>query len=178
MVTDSAEWVAEAEKRGLPNLKNTPEALKPLLDADNQRLVEKYGVFSKVEMSSRYEVFLYDYNRRLRIEGEIALEMATSMVRPVAQKDFARLSDALAKANSTGIKEGLSGLRVATKAAGQRLDRLTEACDNLKKSISVEKHEDIIKDMKALRAVVDELEHEVDDHEWPLPKYREMLFIY
>ena len=65
----SAEWVAEAEKRGLPNLKNTPEALKPLLDADNQRLVEKYGVFSKVEMSSRYEVFLYDYNRRLRIEG-------------------------------------------------------------------------------------------------------------
>ena len=174
----SDEWVAEAEERGLPNLKTTPEALKPLLDADNQKLVAKYGVFSKVEMDSRYEVFLYDYHRRLRIEGEIALEIATSMVRPVAQNDFARLSAALAEATSTGIKEGLSGLRVATKSAGARLDRLTEVCDKLKAAVAAEKYEDIIKDMEALRAVVDELEHEVDDQEWPLPKYREMLFIY
>ena len=78
------EWIKEATKRGLPNLPSTPEAIKPLLDKENQKLFEKYGVLTKAELESRYEVFREDYERRLEIEARIALEIAKNMIRPEA----------------------------------------------------------------------------------------------
>ncbi|NLB68139.1 MAG: glutamine synthetase type III, partial [Lentisphaerae bacterium] len=174
----SDEWAEEAKKRGLPNLKFTPESLKPLLDPDNQDLVAKYSVFSKVEMDSRYEVFLDDYRRRLRIEGEVALEIARTMMIPLSQNNLGRLTAIMNSVAATGIKDGLGYIRESVRAAGKRLDDLTLACEALEEAIVAEDYEAIIYGMEKLRVAVDELERETDDAEWPMPKYREMLFIY
>ncbi len=159
-------WLDEAAKRGLPNLPNTPAAIKPLLDPANQALFEKYGVFNKAEMVSRYEVFHEDYERRLAIEGSIALELARNVIRPVVAKEYAALAgtgDCTAvNAMGTELAEGLTALTSAMKALEIALDG--EGC--------------VVKAMADLRKVVDGLERIVDDAAWPLPKYREMLFIY
>ena len=174
----SAEWEAEAARRGLPNLKTTPEALKPLLETVNQKLMEKYGVFSKVEMDSRYEVFLEEYHRKLRIEGEIALEIATSMILPIAASYYGRLSADLASAAQGKLKAGTAGLRRLADQVGAGIDRLDAASDALRKAIAAHNPRKTLAAMTGLRDVVDALELLVDDACWPLPKYREMLFIY
>jgi glutamine synthetase len=174
----SAEWEAEAARRGLPNLKATPESLKPLLVPANQKLMEKYGVFSKVEMDSRYEVFLEEYHRKLRIEGEIALEIATSMILPIAASYYGRISADLASAAQGKLKAGAAGLRRLAEAVGAGIDRLDAASDALRKAIAAHNPRKTLAAMTGLRDVVDALELLVDDACWPLPKYREMLFIY
>ncbi len=174
----SDEWAVESQKRGLPNLKNTPEALLPLLDPANQKLVEKYGVFSKVEMHSRYDVFLEEYHRRVKIEGEIALEMASSIILPVVADYYSKMSSTINKATQDGLKGGLKGLHSIAETVGAGIDDLTTSCAKLKKALSKEDHPKVIATMLELRSVVDSMELLVDDAEWPLPKYREMLFIY
>ena len=174
----SADWEAEATRRGLPNLKTTPDALKPLLAPANQKLMEKYGVFSKVEMDSRYEVFLEEYHRKLRIEGEIALEIATSMILPIAATYYGRLSADLASAAQGKLKAGTAGLRRLADQVGAGIDRLDAASDALRKAIAAHNPKKTLAAMTGLRDVVDALELLVDDACWPLPKYREMLFIY
>ncbi len=173
----SAEWVAEAGRRGLPNLSSTPEALKPLLDAENQDLVEKYGVFSKIEMISRYEVFLAEYRRRINIEGGISLEIARNMVLPAARSEFVKIAGALSCSQSTGGGQGESALKEELRVIGELLDRLHTACEDLSEELK-ENGDGVVPAMKKMRTIVDSLESVVDDDAWPLPKYREMLFIY
>ena len=91
----SKEWVIEAEKRGLPNLRGTLAAIEPLKNADNQELMTRYGVFSKSELDSRYEISLEEYFRKLRIECGIAIEIARSMIHPAATDEFNRVCRAL-----------------------------------------------------------------------------------
>ena len=174
----SEAWAKESAKRGLPNLKDTPEALKPLLDPANQALVEKYGVFSKVEMASRHEVFVEEYNRRLHIEAEIQLEIARSMILPVVADSYSKLASTIGKAAENGLKNGVGGLRDSAENIGKGLDSITAGCAKLQKAIASENHKKIIPAMNELRETVDALELVVDDAAWPLPKYREMLFIY
>nr|WP_240451937.1 hypothetical protein [Akkermansia muciniphila] len=76
----SEEWVKEAERRGLPNLKNTMTALHTLVNEKNVALFEKYGVFSRRELESRFEIFLEEYHRRIRIEGRLSWEMAATII--------------------------------------------------------------------------------------------------
>ena len=78
----SEEWVKEAERRGLPNLKNTMTALHTLVNEKNVALFEKYGVFSRRELESRFEIFLEEYHRRIRIEGRLSWEMAATIILP------------------------------------------------------------------------------------------------
>ena len=159
------EWPKEAEKRGLPNLADTPAAIKPLRDKGNKELFEKYGVLSEAEMESRYMVFLEDYERRLDIEGRIALEIAKSMIRPVAMKEYLKL-DAPKECPSIGE---------ARKEMGEAIETMSRQIKALEKALG--KEDGIIPAMTALRAAVDKLESIIDDDLWPLPKYREMLFI-
>ena len=159
------EWIKEATKRGLPNLPSTPEAIKPLLDKDNQKLFEKYGVLTKAELESRYEVFREDYERRLEIEARIALEIAKNMIRPVVIKEYLTMQDA----------KGCAAIDSVKKEMGDELDELTVAIDSLQQALA-EGH-GIIPAMLFLRHKVDALEAITDDNVWPLPKYREMLFI-
>ncbi|MBR6324905.1 MAG: hypothetical protein IKR62_07920, partial [Victivallales bacterium] len=160
-----AEWVKEATKRGLPNLPSTPEAIKPLLAKENQKLFEKYGVLTKAELESRYEVFREDYERRLEIEARIALEIAKSMIRPVVIKEYLKLQDA----------KGCGAIDSVKKEMGAALDEMSACIDALQKAIASGKG--IIPAMTALRQKTDALEAITDDSVWPLPKYREMLFI-
>ena len=107
----SPEWAEEAARRGLPNLVSTPDALAPLLSGANQALVEKYGVFSAAEMASRHEIALEEYGKKIAIEGGIALEIAKSMILPVASEAYSDAAQVLARAAAAALDSGATALR-------------------------------------------------------------------
>lgn len=174
----SDDWPKEAARRGLPNLRDTISSLAPLKDRRNVELFEKYGVLSRTEMESRWEIGRADYYRRIRIEAGIALEIARSMVRPVVADEFSRLATALGQAKSDGLKVGISGLTALSLKLGAGLDDLHVKCDELEKTLRGDEPLAQIAAMGDLRKTVDRLEGLVDDAKWPLPKYRRILFDY
>ena len=174
----SKEWPTEAARRKLPNLHDTMEALAPLKDPRNIALFEKYGVLSRGEMLSRWEIGMEDYHRRIRIEAGISLEIARSMIRPVVADEFSKLATAIGQAKKDGLKVGIRGLTALSLKLGAGLDDLHVKCDVLERQIAHGCHEEQIAAMNDLRKTVDRLEGLVDDSRWPLPKYREILFVY
>ena len=174
----SPEWAEEAARRGLPNLVSTPDALAPLLSGANQALVEKYGVFSAAEMASRHEIALEEYGKKIAIEGGIALEIAKSMILPVASEAYSDAAQVLARAAAAALDSGATALRARADALGRGLDALSVGCADLEAALAAGAPSGILAAMAAVRTAVDALEHEVDDSRWPLPKYREMLFVY
>ena len=173
-----AEWPKEAAARGLPNLKDTPAAISPLEDPANRDLFAKYGVLDSGEMASRHEIAAEDYSSRILIEGKVALELARSMIRPVVAEEFSRLATAIGRAKRDGIKVGLRGLGALSQKLGAGLDDLHVKCEKLEKAIAKGESASILAAAGNLRSTVDRLELLVDDGKWPLPKYREMLFVY
>ena len=171
------DWLGEAAGRGLPNARTTMEALRCIRDEANAALFEKYGVFTKRELASRYEVSLEDYHRKIRIEGEVALEIAESMIFPAASAEYGRMVQAVLNASAADISGGAASLKAKSETLGASLDALTADCGALRTALSG-CHEEIITAMESLRRTVDSLEKMVPDASWPLPKYREMLFIY
>ena len=171
------EWLKEAERRGLPNARTTMEALRCLTAPANVAMLEKYGVYNRRELESRFEVFLEEYHRRIRIEGEIALEIATSMITPVVTAEYGKVAKSIAAAKEAGLTVGLAALENSATALGAGLDDLTQKCAALKTALGG-LHEEILAAMADLRGTVDSLERLVADECWPLPKYREMLFVY
>jgi glutamine synthetase len=172
------DWPKEAAERGLPNLRTTAEAIAPLEDPANIALFAKYGVLTEGEMQSRHEIAADDYASRVLIEGRVALEIARSMIRPVVADEFSRLATAIGQATKDGLKVGVTGLKALSLKLGAGLDDLHVKCERLEKAISAGEPSRIIASMDDTRKTVDRLEHLVDDSKWPLPKYREMLFIY
>ena len=174
----SDEWKDEASRRKLPDLPCTMAAIAPLKDPANQKLFSDYGVLSPAEMDARWEIAMEDYHRRIRIEGSVALEIARSMVRPVVADEFSKLATAISLARKDGLKVGLKGLNSLSLKLGAGLDDLHVKCERLDKALAHGLHEEVIAAMASLRKTVDALEYLVDDSRWPLPKYREMLFVY
>lgn len=174
----SGDWRKEAAKRGLPNLTDTLASLEPLKDKRNRELFAKYAVLSESEMQSRYEIGIDDYNRRIRIEGSVALDIARSMIQPVVADEFSRLATAIGQARKDGLKMGLKGLTALSLKLGAGLDDLHFKCEKVEKALSVGSAAKIISAMNDLRRTVDRLEYLIADSSWPLPKYREMLFVY
>jgi glutamine synthetase len=173
----SKEWILEAERRNLPNLRSTTEAIAPLLKPENQQLMAKYGVLSKSELDSRHEILQEEYFRKLHIEAGIALEISRSMIIPAAIDEFNRLCSTIVQVKNSGRTAGLAALESTADRLGLSLDELNTATDELKISICGE-HTEILAALERVRRAVDSLEYQVDDSKWPLPKYREMLFIY
>ena len=173
-----ADWPKEAEKRGLPNLVDTKEAVEPYNDPVNRSLFSRYGVLSEGEMASRYEIASEAYERRILIEGRVALDIARAMIRPVVADEFTRLATAIGQAKKDGLKVGVAGLKALSLKLGAGLDDLHIKCERLEKALSKEMPREVISEMEEVRRTVDRLERLVDDTKWPLPKYREMLFIY
>ena len=167
------EWIKEAEKRGLPNIRTSMDALKALTKEENIALFEKYGVMNRAEMISRYEVNSEDYHKRIHIEGEIARDMAKNIILPAVVEAY---SNAL-KTNEMALNQGFPGLDGYAKSLGEGMSRLLAAIDVMEKSLDG-LHEGIVNAIAALRKEVDGLEKIVPNELWPLPKYREMLFIY
>ena len=129
-------------------------------------------------MASRYEIAAESYERRVFIEGRVALDMARAMIRPVVADEFTNLATAIGQAKKDGLKVGVAGLKALSLKLGAGLDDLHVKCERLEKALGKTDCRAIIAEMEDLRRTVDRLERLVDDTKWPLPKYREMLFIY
>jgi len=172
------EWQQEAAKRGLPNFKTTPEALKCLLDSKNIKLMEKYKVLSESELRSRHEVFMEAYDMTIEIEGKVALDMASTMIFPAAVKQQAILAGTLIKLKELKTKAGVKELEDNLENIGELIDKLCASSRLLEKGIANKRSSAIVREMSNLRTAVDALESRIDDELWPIPKYSEMLFIY
>ncbi|MFC1499125.1 glutamine synthetase III [Verrucomicrobiota bacterium] len=170
------EWQKEAKKRGLPNIKTTPEALKALTSESTAELFEKHSVLSHRELESRYEVYRKEYESIIKIEAECAITMVRTMIFPAAM----RYADDLASCiNEIAASDKASGMSVS----GRLLKELTRLCeDALILSEKVEEKnqvspEETIPAMNELRDTIDALEGLVPADFWPLPTYAEMMFI-
>lgn len=185
----SEEWHKEAAKRGLSNLKTTPDALKTMGKKEYKELFKKFLVLNSKEYDSREEIFWERYNKTLNIEALATLDIAKNMIYPAVlryQGELARSIVATKQVTGKGqpgaesvldmIAGGSQDLYEAIKALGEA-HAATEAISSPEKQGFAYK-DNIIPAMKAVRDVADKLETMVADDLWPLPKYREMLFQY
>jgi glutamine synthetase len=171
------EWHKEAEKRGLPNLKNTPEALEETIKEPIIKLFEKHKVFTKTELISRNEIYKEQYEKTVRIEAGVALEMAKTLIYPAAlryQRDLAETVIKLGKANAGDTNKAQALLNNLTQL-GEKLQSRIGSLEDTNKGHDMLK---VLDAMLELRKVVDGLEEIVPRDFWPLPTYAEMLFVY
>jgi glutamine synthetase len=182
----SEEWHHEAEARGLLNLRTTLDALENLPSEKNKGVFAKYGVLSEREVESRHEVALDQYFKTVNIEGETTADIAATMVLPAALRYLNDLLAAAERAGSAGIQStGVTGTagRVAALIDELRtgLDALIAQNEELGgddvHSKSYHMRDNVIPAMNAVRAAADKLEKVVPDDYWPLPTYRDMLFV-
>jgi glutamine synthetase len=181
----SKEWEKEAAKRGLLNLKNTVDALPPLVSKEVTELFEKYKVLSARELHARYEILIETYNKTINIEGQLMVLMANRYILPAAfdyQRQVAASVAAVKQAGGKSVegKKTLDKLTKLTDTFKQRADKLEHALAH--EGTSAEKHAKHFRDvvrpaMELLRESGDALELIVPHEQWPLPTYREMLFI-
>ena len=184
----TAEWEAEAAKRGLPNKKNTPAALPALIDPKNIALMEEFGVLTKVEMESRYEVELEHYAKVINIEALTMLEMARKQLLPAVNAYMSEVANTAA--SKLAVSESLS-VRSETKALTRLsadADAMSDAVDELQAAVDAAKalsdesakavafHDDVLPKMDALRAAADDAETICGEDYWPLPSYSKMLY--
>ncbi|NCD22894.1 MAG: glutamine synthetase type III [Spartobacteria bacterium] len=177
-------WQKEAARRGLPNARNTAEAIPACQTKANDDVLAKYGVLSNREFHSRNEIYLEKYVKDVKIEGRLAFEIAKTMIFPAAVEYQMRLAEASLALKDLGQKHCTS---VLAELCGLAAD-LQKRMEALRKILAhdgngdVAAHarycrEKIVPAMDAVRAVVDQLEFIVADDLWPLPTYQEMLFI-
>lgn len=169
-------WLDEAERRGLPNLTNTPEAMAQFKKPENIALFEKAGVYSKAEVCSRYEIYMEEYERKIRIEAELALLLTRTVIMPAASMELRNLFQTIKDAGS--IKVALRSLTKTATTIASLLDAIDDKAEVLENLIGKKDSVGMVGAMQALRKEVDDLERIVADSSWPLPKYRELLFIY
>ena len=173
----NAEWREEAARRGLANSHDTMTSLKAYLKAENIEFLANAGVYSKVELESRYEIYSEEYHRKIRIEGEVALNIVRGMITPIVIQEYKDAVAALKHAKDAGVSVGNDGLMYNIELLGRGLEELTVKTEKMAHALGG-LHEEILEAMSDLRKTVDKLELIVADELWPLPKYREMLFIH
>jgi glutamine synthetase len=180
----SEEWHKEAEKRGLPNLRNTVDALPVLLKEENAALFNKYGVLSPREVHSRYEIYVERYCKDVNSESLVALNMARTQILPAGYRYQAELANTAASLKTCGKNPHLGSLDKLTELVAQlesAIDKLEGAINHKSSgdSLSHAKHfrDEVIPAMNVVRSIADKLESVVPDDIWPLPTYHEMLFI-
>ena len=184
----TAEWEAEAAKRGLPNKKNTPAALPALIDPKNIQLMEDFGVLTKVEMESRYEVEMEHYAKIINIEALTMLEMARKQLLPAVNSYMSEVantaatklavSEALSVRNETKTLTKLSADADAMSDAIDVLQDVVDAAEALtsESEKAVAFHDNVLPAMDALRAAADDAETICGEDYWPLPSYSKMLY--
>ena len=184
----TAEWEKEAAKRGLPNKKNTPAALPALIEPKNIALMEEFGVLTKVEMHSRYEVELEHYAKVINIEALTMLEMARKQLLPAVNSYMSELANTAA--SKLAVSENIS-VRSETKTLTKLsadADAMSDAVDTLQDAMDASKalpteaekavafHDNVLPAMDALRAAADDAETICGEDYWPLPSYSKMLY--
>ena len=184
----TAEWEEEAARRGLPNKKNTPAALPALIDPKNIQLMEDFGVLTKVEMHSRYEVEMEHYSKIINIEALTMLEMARKQLLPAINAYMSEVANTAA--SKLAVSEAIS-VRSETKTLTRLstdADAMSDAIDALQAAVdtaeamtdesakAVSFHDDVLPRMDALRAAADDAETVCGEDYWPLPSYSKMLY--
>ena len=184
----TAEWEEEAARRGLPNKKNTPAALPALIDPKNIQLMEDFGVLTKIEMESRYEVEMEHYSKIINIEALTMLEMARKQLLPAINAYMSEVANTAA--SKLAVSEAIS-VRSETKTLTRLstdADAMSDAIDALQAAVdtaeamtdesakAVSFHDDILPRMDALRAAADDAETICGEDYWPLPSYSKMLY--
>ena len=184
----TAEWEEEAARRGLPNKKNTPAALPALIDPKNIALMEEFGVLTKVEMESRYEVELEHYSKIINIEALTMLEMARKQLLPAVNAYMSEVANTAA--SKLAVSESIS-VRSETKTLGRLsadADAMSDAIDTLQDAVDAAKalpsesekavafHDNVLPAMDTLRAAADDAETLCGEDYWPLPSYSKMLY--
>ena len=184
----SAEWEEEAARRGLPNKKNAPAALPALIDPKNIALMEEFGVLTKVEMHSRYEVELEHYAKVINIEALTMLEMARKQLLPAVNAYMSEVANTAA--SKLAVSESIS-VRSETKTLEKLsvdADTMSDAIDTLQDAVDAAKalpsesekavafHDNVLPAMDTLRAAADDAETLCGEDYWPLPSYSKMLY--
>jgi glutamine synthetase len=185
----SDEWVAEAEKRGLPNIKTTVESIKAIIAEKNLAVMEKHNVLSRVEMHSRYEISLENYTKTINIEALTMVEMAKRQIRPAVIKFATELAGSINTIKATGIDadvsvqaELLTEVSALTASLNKNISTLEVAIENAAKAHGDAYEQaslyrfDVFEKMALLRADADKLETIVGEDIWPFPTYGELLF--
>lgn len=170
------EWKKEARRRGLPNLKNTPEALKAIISPQSVAMFVKYGVFTEREVKSRYEVYQHAYDQTVAIEASTALTMAQTMILPAALRYQKELADALRATASAGAG-AQAGVKKLLRNLAADIQRMIAAGDALRAAADAHDSGMSLQHMTELRAAADDLEGVVPRDLWPLPTYAEMMFM-
>ena len=182
----SDEWVAEAEKRGLPNIKSMVEAIPALTTDKAVELFGKFGVFTKAELESRAEIKYENYAKAINIEAKAMIDIAAKQIIPAVVKYTKELADTVLAVKEAGADASvqaemladISGLLIETKAALKKLEAVTEEATGKEegKVQSEFYHFSVVPAMEGLRTPVDELEMIVDKEVWPMPSYGDLLF--
>lgn len=182
----SREWVNEAARRGLPNIKSTVEAASTLTTEKAIRLFEKFGIFTKVELESREEIIYETYAKTINIEAMTMMDMAGRKYIPAIIKYTKTLADTVAAMNAAGVEPAMQTrlliqVNERLEEAGSALERLEKAVGEAAAIKNAKEQAFFYKDtvrraMEELRAPVDELEKCVDRDVWPVPAYKELIF--
>jgi len=184
------DWKKEAKRRGLPNYTSTVDALPAFVSKKSEELFTRYKIFNATEIEARYEIMLENYVKTVKIEADLCAEMARNLILPVCvryQKEVADTICAAKTADPKSIQKGQKDLLKRVSSLTSELygvveelalakDKANDAKDMLGKAKNW--NQKVLPLMLKVRKVSDELETVVDDRLWPLPKYREMLFLY
>lgn len=185
----SAEWEEEAAKRGLPNNKNTVDALKCLKEEKNLEMLDRLGVYSRVELGSRYEILLENYIKTIQVEGLTALKMAKSQIYPAVCDYLSKVSSEVIAAKEAGLDvdflvddaNALAKLVKTMKEQMTTLETNIAAAQASEEEIfeqAVAWRDDVFAMMQALRETVDQLEESIDAEYWPMPTYLDLSLIH
>ncbi|MCF8307810.1 MAG: glutamine synthetase III [Bacteroidales bacterium] len=189
----SEEWVREAEKRGLPNIPSTPAALKTILSKEAVDLFEKTGVLNKKELEARFAIKIEKYIKKIQIEGRVIGDLAINHIIPIAVRyqntlleNVKGLQEVLDQKTFTGLsKNQVQTIKDISGHIQEIKDNVTAMTEERKIANKMEDHEKmafaynekVIPYFSSIRYHIDKLELLIDDELWPLPKYRELLFL-
>jgi glutamine synthetase len=172
----SDEWQEEAARRGLKNLRTTPDALPEVVSESTVETFGKYEVLSERELEARYEVWIEQYSMQANIEAETAATMARTQIIPATLRHLVLLDDA----DADVLKKEARGLLDELVSSTHELEEVNQYPDGIDKEgleLAVYARDNQLSAMQDVRSVADKLERIVTDDLWPLPKYSEMLFI-
>lgn len=182
----SEDWVEEAKRRGLPNIKSMVEAIPAMTTDKAVELFEKFNVFTKAELESRAEIQYESYAKAINIEARTMIDMASKQIIPAIMRYTKTLADTVISVREAGADTSVqsellaevSGLLVETKNALNVLIQVTEAAAEKEEGEAQANYyySDVVPAMENLRAPVDKLEMIVDKDVWPMPSYGDLIF--
>lgn len=181
----SDEWVAEAERRGLPNLHSMVDAIPTLTTDKAVKMFEKFGVYTKEELESRVEVLYEQYSNTINIEGLATLDIAKKQIVPAVMKYQRKLANGVAELKTVGVDSSVQEKLLEDITAN--LKDLFAAINKLEADIPEAQaleseaqarcyHDTIFTDMSAVREPADKLEMLVAKEDWPMPSYGDLIF--